>query len=101
MKRENKKSGIVDELAGTLDVDTRLPSMAPPNPPPVIPAALKKLLPGSLDAQHVSIRVRTDKKMNSLIKVALASLRVRPSRSQPDSCDSFDLTLFRAGTATG
>ncbi|GAA6010581.1 hypothetical protein JCM11491_002981 [Sporobolomyces phaffii] len=54
--------------------------MAPPNPPPVIPAALKKLLPRSLDAQHVSIRVRTDKKMNSLIKVALAFLRDDPDK---------------------
>ncbi|GAA5958572.1 hypothetical protein JCM3765_006677 [Sporobolomyces pararoseus] len=37
--------------------------------------ALLKLLPPPIKSQHVSIRVRTDKKMNNLITLSLSSLR--------------------------
>lgn len=42
---------------------------------------LSSLLPVRARDRHVSLRVRTDKKMNHLIKAALSSLRVSTSGS--------------------
>ncbi|GAA5930296.1 uncharacterized protein JCM15063_004767 [Sporobolomyces koalae] len=54
-------------------------SLEPPTAVPVrlkSPPELLQLLPTEVRARHVSIRVRTDKKMNSLIKFSLTALRV-------------------------
>ncbi|GAA5875071.1 hypothetical protein JCM16303_004999 [Sporobolomyces ruberrimus] len=52
--------------------------MTDPKPAQAVHPVLFDLLPISLRVKHIGIRIRTDKKMNVLIKFALSSLRDQP-----------------------